>query len=187
MKFEVENKYAVDDVARIEGRLAEAQATIGPAMEQCDVYFAHPARDFAATDEALRIRTVGDQSWTTYKGPKVDRETKTRREIELPLGQGPEDAARFAELLAELSFRRVIEVRKSRREARFSWGGREVIAALDEVDLLGGFVEIEIVAEEGDLPAAQQAILEIAAAWGLSEPIRRSYLAMLLDSDEPCA
>ena len=44
-----------------------------------------PCRDFAQTDEALRIRTVGDTSFVTYKGPKLDATTKTRRELELPL------------------------------------------------------------------------------------------------------
>lgn len=185
MKYEVENKYAVDDRGRMERLLQAAGARLGPAVRQSDLYFRHPARDFAATDEALRIRSVGDQAWITYKGPKVDRATKTRREIELPLGPGPECAGQYAELLGALSFQPVAAVDKSRQETRFPWQEFSVVAALDQVDELGDFIELEIAADEKDLAAAQQAILALASEWGLGEPIRRSYLAMVLGVDEP--
>ncbi|MEM4524643.1 MAG: class IV adenylate cyclase, partial [Archaeoglobaceae archaeon] len=50
--------------------------------EEFDLYFSHPCRDFAETDEALRIR-VEKKIKMTYKGPKVDEETKTREEVNL--------------------------------------------------------------------------------------------------------
>ena len=187
MKYEVENKYSVFDQGRLEALLRAAGAQIEPPVRQCDAYFSHPARDFAATDEALRIRSVGERAWVTYKGPKVDRATKTRREIELPLGEGVDCAASFGELFGALSFHRVAEVRKSRREARFQWQGKEVVAALDEVELLGDFIELEIAADAADLEAAQATILAIAEQWQLGEPIRQSYLAMILGGEEPCA
>ena len=54
----------------------------GEPAEQVDTYFSHPARDFAATDEALRIRSIDQENFVTYKGPKLDATTKTRREID---------------------------------------------------------------------------------------------------------
>ena len=70
--------------------MIELGATIEPPVVQVDQYFAHPARDFAQTDEALRLRRVGKQNFITYKGSKIDATTKTRREIELPLAPGEE-------------------------------------------------------------------------------------------------
>ena len=83
MHFEVEQKFALDSVAEVEQRLAHWGAGSG-VSEQSDLYFNHPARDFAKTDEALRLRSVGDEHFITYKGPKLDATTKTRQEIELP-------------------------------------------------------------------------------------------------------
>src|SRR3954464_1627785 len=102
MQFEVEQKHRVDDERSLLERLAERGVEIGPPVEQSDKYFAHPCRDFSQTDEALRIRTVGEQSFVTFKGPKIDTTTKTRREIELPLDAGDPRGEKFGELLESL-------------------------------------------------------------------------------------
>ena len=100
MSIEVEQKFAVDDHREIQRRLEQLGAHEAGGVEQVDRYFNHPARDFAQTDEALRLRRVGEANFVTYKGPKLDAATKTRREIELPLGDGANHAAEFVELLA---------------------------------------------------------------------------------------
>ena len=87
--YEVECKYPVDDLPRVEIALARMGAKIGAPVRQTDKYFAHPSRDFAATDEALRIRVSGEENYITYKGPKVDATTKTRREIDFLLPSDP--------------------------------------------------------------------------------------------------
>ena len=56
MRYEVEQKHRVDDPAALTQRLAERGVMAGPPAVQSDCYYAHPARDFAMTDEALRIR-----------------------------------------------------------------------------------------------------------------------------------
>ncbi len=180
MHWEVERKFRVADVADVERRLAQLGATIEPSLEQCDQYFAHPARDFAQTDEALRIRQVAEQNLVTYKGPKVDPTTKTRRELELPLTPGAAAARDFAELLAALGFRAVLEVRKSRRIASVAWQGYHVEAALDDVAGLGQFVELELQATADGIDAARDALASLAAALGLTADERRSYLELLL-------
>ena len=45
-----------------------------------DLYFNSPLRDFKVSDEALRIRIKEEGARLTYKGPKLDRETKSRLE-----------------------------------------------------------------------------------------------------------
>lgn len=178
--YEVEQKHAVNDVSALRARLAERSVVLQPAEWQSDRYFAHPARDFAATDEALRIRTVGDRSFVTYKGPKLDTTTKTRRELELPLGDGDSDGSQFAELLMLLGFRPVATVCKQRRAFHIEHRGRRVQGALDEVDGLGTFIELELVADEATLPETQQCVCELAAELGLGPTERRGYLQMLL-------
>jgi adenylate cyclase class 2 len=181
MRFEVEQKHHVADVKELIARLKKLGAALGAPIEQSDQYFAHPSRDFAKTDEALRIRTVGDKSLVTYKGPKLDSTTKTRREIELPLGPNDADGSRFAELLEALGFKPVAIVRKTRRTCRICVGGDEVEVALDDVDQVGSFVELELQADDATLEAAKQSIAQLAAELDLGPQERRSYLEMLLE------
>ena len=90
MHFEVEQKFRVADIGAIEDQLRGLGAAIAAEMRQTDCYFAHPSRDFAVTDEALRIRRAGQGNSVAYKGPKIDAVMKTRREIEIPLPDGEE-------------------------------------------------------------------------------------------------
>src|SRR5262245_2449607 len=82
---EVEQKFRDVDFAVLERRLRELGAVEGKQREEADHYFNAPDRDFARTDEALRIRRIGSANCVTYKGPKRDLQTKTRTEIEVPL------------------------------------------------------------------------------------------------------
>lgn len=182
MRYEVEQKHPVDDAAGLVARLTERGAALGPAIAQSDRYFAHPCRDFAQTDEALRIRTVGGASFVTYKGPKIDTTTKTRRELELPLDPDDATGERFAELLAQLGFTAVATVAKRRRHFHLEAPcGRRIEGALDEVDGVGTFVELELAADDAELPSAKRAIRELADDLALGPAERRSYLELLLE------
>jgi adenylate cyclase class 2 len=178
--YEVEQKFPVADHAALEARVAEVGGRFGPPVEQVDAYFAHPARDFAATDEALRIRRVGERNFITYKGPKIDPLTKTRREIELPLGEGSEEFSQWRTLLVALGFRPVAEVEKRRRTAEIDWQGRAIEATLDDVTGVGTFCELETSADDADLEAAKSALHSLANHLQLTTTERRSYLEMLL-------
>lgn len=160
-------------------RLEALRATLGrPERVEAheDAYFAHPGRDFAATDEALRLSSRGGRADLTYKGPKLDARTKARKEIVLPLAE----AAPAAAILEALGFRRVRVVRKTR--ATFHHAGFEV--CLDEVPPLGHFVELERQLPEGaDRAQAERDALALLAAWGLPQTERRSYLEMLLEAE----
>jgi adenylate cyclase class 2 len=182
MHFEVEQKYPLADPASAVRRLRELGAVDGQVMTQVDAYFNHPARDFAATDEALRIRQIGEANFITYKGPKLDATTKTRKELELPLPTGSAAAESFAEILLALGFRRVAEVRKQRRTLHLQWQGRNAEIALDEVEGVGSFIEIELSATEADLEAAKNCLASLAAELNLKDFERRSYLELLLSA-----
>ena len=68
----------------------------GEVDDHEDIYLNHPARDFAETNEAFRIRRISDENRITYKGPRRSGPTKTREEIEIPFASGPD---RFQQLL----------------------------------------------------------------------------------------
>ena len=181
MYYEVEQKHRVDDASAFERQLAARGTTIAPPVTQSDQYFAHPGRDFAKTDEALRIRTSGNKSFVTYKGPKLDSTTKTRRELELPLDPSDAGGIRFAELLAMLGFTPVAVVRKKRRNFTVNRAGYEIQGSLDEVDGIGTFVELELHSNDDTLDDARRAIRELADELQLGPSERRSYLEMLLE------
>lgn len=182
--YEVELKFPARDLAALEQKLVGLAARFGDPIDQIDRYFAHPTRDFAKTDEALRLRRVGADVAITWKGPRIDSSTKTRREIELPLAvvgpAGSRTLQDWTELLESLGFRQVMEVAKRRRPARVPWHGSEVDVALDRVEGLGEFVELEVQARQGELPQARGVIESLATELGCGEQERRSYLELLL-------
>jgi adenylate cyclase class 2 len=188
--YEVEVKFSVADRHTLEQKLLLLAGQFREPVEQVDLYFAHPSRDFARTDEALRLRRVGPDVAITWKGPRLDTATKTRREIELPLvgvaasrpDGPPATLERWTELLEALGFRRVLEVAKQRVSARVRWEGAEVDVALDRVGGLGEFVELELQAYEGEVQLAQARVLSLARELGCGTPEKHSYLEMLLAS-----
>ncbi|NLX98568.1 MAG: class IV adenylate cyclase [Rhodopirellula sp.] len=182
MKIEVELKFPIADLSVLRRKLTELGADWFDTRDEADTYYAHPSRDFVETDEALRIRRVDDHSRMTYKGPKLDAATKSRREIELPLGDTAQAAADWASLLEALGFRPVATVRKHREKALVPWQGREVEASLDQVASVGTFVELELMAEDDEFDSARATVSTLAEHLGLCESERRSYLELLLKS-----
>lgn len=180
MTYEVELKFKLTDNQHIQPELEALGAVKGAALQQADQYFAHPTRDFAVTDEALRIRSMGDENRITYKGPVIDRATKTRHESELTFQSGSAAAEQLAQIWEQLGFRRVRVVRKSRQSYSLRWQARDLEICLDQVEGLGAFLEIETLADDSDVAAAQQAILSLAKELQLSHAEHRSYLEMLL-------
>ncbi|HMC65587.1 MAG TPA: class IV adenylate cyclase [Gemmataceae bacterium] len=179
--LEVEMKFPVVDFAPLEGKLREWGAHAVGMRQEADHYFNAPDRDFARTDEALRLRRIGPANYVTYKGPKRDLQTKTRTEIEVPLADGDGAAEDFQRLLTHLGYRPVAVVRKSRRRFHLQRDGFPLEVSLDEVEQVGRFVELEIIAEERDLQPARSVLLRTAAELGLSSSERRSYLELLLE------
>lgn len=176
--LEVELKFPLDDADSLRERLVVIGAVAKGVVGQSDAYFNHPARDFAQTDEALRIRTVGDDSFVTYKGPRLGGGAKTRFELELPLAA--QTAEGWTEVLTKLGFRAVATVRKRRELFELTREGRAFELTIDEVEGLGAFAEVETLADEASRDAAERAVLALAAELGLTDAEPRSYLEILL-------
>ncbi len=176
MALEVEQKFRVTDEARLRASIAQLQPAPLGSKVQRDVYYNHPARDFAQTDEALRLRTVGDAAVITYKGPRLAGPTKTRREIELPLTSITD----WEELLEALGFLRTAAVIKEREAWELMCDGFRTEICCDRVEGLGTFAEIEVVASLEQLAPAQKIVTALADELGLHQPESRSYLEMVL-------
>ena len=182
MSFEVELKYRTDDHVGLAEKLAALGASASPPVSQEDIYLSHPSRDFAVTNEALRLRRVGKTNRITYKGARRSGPTKTREEIEIPFAGGAESLKQMTQLFQNLGFGLVAVVRKSRRSFHLTHLGREIEVSLDLAEGLGAFVEVEAIARgEDDLPPAQAAVLDLAVELDLGEVEPRSYLRMTLE------
>ncbi len=153
----------------VKSRLLELGAELLGEGTQEDLYFAHPCRDFASTDEALRLRREGKGCSMTYKGPKIDSLTKTRVEREVIVGDF--DGARA--VLESLGFVEVGVVKK--RRGYYSLQGFHVM--LDKVEGLGEFVEVE---KKGDEYEPRE-LLDFTKQLGVDNLIRKSYLELLLE------
>jgi len=180
--YEVELKVRADHDA-VRGRLDDSDATHVDNVVQEDTYYDAPARDFAVTDEALRVRTerAEDDVTTvlTYKGPLVEAESKTREEAETTVG----DPDALEDVLDGLGYDPAATVRKERD--RFSYG--DYMVTLDSVDGLGEFVEVETETEtESDVPTAREGARAVMERLGLDpdEQIRTSYLGLVLDTQD---
>lgn len=172
--IEVEVKVRVDH-SKIRPVLSEMGVSKVGVEEQSDVYFAAPYRNFARTDEALRIRSLGGQAVLTYKGPKLDKVSKTRVEIETPV-----DGTAAAKIFHALGFLEAGAVRKKREIFRAG----DITVCLDTIEGLGEFLEVEIdVGNEKYLESSRAQLFKFLSQFGLSEKdsIRTSYLEMLLE------
>ena len=179
--LEVEMKFRVPDWTAITAKLAALGAVAEPQREDTDHYFNAPDRDFAQTDEAVRLRRIGSENYLTYKGPKIDTLTKSRSEIELRLADGSQAAADSVRFLSSLGYRPVAVVSKMRQVFKFERDGFTLSACLDDVGAVGRYVELEIMADDSRYEAARAALLKATADFGLADPERRSYLRLLLD------
>jgi len=182
MSIEVEIKFRVSDPVVLAERVRQRGAEPVAMSTQMDTYFSHPTRDFAETDEVLRIRSGPAGNQLTFKGPKWSGPTKTREEIEVEFAAGPEESHRMARLLDRLGFETIAVVGKGRTTFRIKVADRILFVALDEAWTLGHFAEVETIApSEADVAAAQQAVLSLASELGLTEVEPRSYLRMVLE------
>jgi adenylate cyclase class 2 len=103
--------------------------------------------------------------------------------VEVPLADGDVMAEDFMKILVLLGYRPVAVVRKRRRTFHLDREGYKVEVCLDEVDRLGTFAELEIIAPEDQLGQARSALLRLAEELNLSLSERRSYLELLLAGD----
>lgn len=184
MSFEIESKFRLPDQGQaLTTALSNHGAVAKPGYLVCDTYLRHPARDFAATGEAFRIRREAGRNMLTYKGPKSGSAgVKTRTEIEFGIDSGDVVYEQARALTTALGFTEVLTVEKFRTPFKVMFKGRELMVVLDNACELGHFAEVETIVETSqEQAAAEAAIKALAAELGLTDSEPRSYLRMWLE------
>lgn len=183
MGFEIEIKVRVPSLEPIEHKLQHDGAHLIADQDEHDIYYNAPHRDFAKTDEALRLRYIENQKCKsaipmnpsiTYKGAKVGTEGfKAREEIIVDVSSGED----FASMLDRLGFRKTADVRKHRKIYQV----QDAIITLDILEGVGFFSEIE--ASAGLSPEESMAVINrLAQTYGINgERLTKSYLELVLE------
>jgi len=175
MPHEKEAKFRVESFGPVRRALRRAGAVYVQTAVQTDCYFDTPDRRLLAADQGLRIRRVrllraarsgaDARPLLTFKGPAGgSRRVKIRREIQTRV----DDAEAVAAALAAAGLLPVLTVQK--RRASWRLGG--CLIELDELPVIGRFVEVEA-PDEQHIERARRTL-------GLpGEPIADHYLSML--------
>ena len=171
MCTEIEAKLKVDSLQEVERKLAELGAEFSEEQLQTDYYFDDANGTLKEGDRCLRLRRElagkDERIFLTYKGAKKKDNFKKRQEIEIEV----KDIDSAANLLSALGYEKALVFEKRRRVWRF--GGCEV--ALDELPLLGSFVEIE--------GSDDEKIVSVQRDLGLADlqHIPRSYASLMAE------
>ena len=180
--IEVEVKAKIESFKKIKKELERISAIKTKTEYQKDIYFNSPIVDFAQSDEALRIRKTMSNDNTnifiTYKGPKIDKNSKTRKEIEMNI----ENEEKAYDIFENLGFKEVRTVIKNREYYKY----KEFEISLDDVEGLDPYMEIEITLEDNsDYSKAQESIFEMFKKLEITDGFERtSYLELLEHKDK---
>lgn len=171
MRSEIEAKLKVDSLETVEKRLVDCGGSFLRETVQTDRYYDTADRELTRTDKALRLRADvkggRERFILAYKGPKERDDYKKRVELETEVS----DAETTELLLGALGYAKALAFNKKRR----LWQLQGCEVALDELPLLGVFVEIE--GPDSDAIARVQAML------GLSDTphVAASYACMIAE------
>jgi adenylate cyclase class 2 len=174
--IEVEVKTRINDPKLVERSIIALGASPVGIEAQADTYYSAPYRDFAKTDEALRIRVQDNKCFLTYKGARMDSISKTRKEYEVEVN----DTDNIGNILSSLNFTPVATIVKKRKKYRLE----DFIISLDEVRNLGNFMEVEVsIRDSKSHEEKVESIFRLLKKLGVSrnESIRKSYLEMILE------
>ncbi len=175
--IEVEMKAKIDDYKKMLEKINSIGGTYSHTEKQYDIYYNAPDKDYRKTDEALRIREIPDgddfKRILTYKGPKIDTESKTRKEIEVSI----DNTDNMNDILNSLGFKAAAVVNKIRRIFYYD----DYTITLDKLDYLGYYMEIEYVCDEDeDITEIRDNIKEVFSKLGITSGFERtSYLELL--------
>lgn len=148
-------------------------------VEQVDIYFDHPNRDFKETGEAFRIREENREGrsvkkyFLTYKGPIISSESKSRPEVQTELQRNQEDS--IYQMMELLGFEEAVTVEKKRK----IYEGMEITATIDNVKKIGKFVEIEKICDPSEYKKTESFLKNLLESFGAEEYFTKSYLELI--------
>ena len=189
--YEVEVKLPLADKDTMKKTILQAGGVALNSEFQVDSYYDHPCRSFSKTDESVRLRhrtrtegpTTTESGQTpvelTYKGPKIDKKTKTRIEYTVYLEENGMES--MSQILLNTGFKHVANISKHREF--FDIDG--ITVTLDTVTDVGRYIEFELMADGKDgMNAARERILKLVENLGMDEKdmVRESYLYLYFEN-----
>lgn len=181
MALETEIKIQIDEPEAIKVKLVRCGFREKETLFERDTYYTAEHHDFAALDEALRVRetenrTTGEcTAYTAYKSSSTDERTASRREYETKV----DDPAVMKKILESTGFTPV----KPMEKLRTHYVRDDITVCADHVYGLGHYLELEVVTEdESGREDAVRKIFMVLRELGLEdrEPVTKSYLSMLM-------
>ncbi len=139
MNLEIEAKLKVESLETIAGKLQQLGAEFIAEQLQTDSYLDDAENTLKNGDCALRLRlqidSAGEKIILSYKGPRQKTKLKTRSEFETVVS----DLETVTEILSALGYEKKLVLQKK----RLLWLLENCYVALDQLPLIGQFVEIE--------------------------------------------
>lgn len=177
MKKEIEVKVSIENTDEVINKLEELGCVFSEPVVQEDTIFINydrPFIEFTPEDHFLRIRKTKGKAIFTYK--QGEEMNSIERETEI------EDADQLEDILKFLGFRPEVRVKKVRRKANF----KDYEICLDEVEGLGGFIELEKITDE-DAGMVQSEMMEFLKEIGVNETERvmNGYDTLVWLKDNP--
>jgi len=172
MCTEIEAKLKVESLEEIKHKLTELGAEFLQEQLQTDYHFDDANMTLQKTDRCLRLRrsTCGgadknERFFLTYKGAKEKSSFKKRQEIEIEIT----DSNAVQKLFSALGYEKALVIEKR----RLTWQLGDCEVALDQLPLIGNFVEIE--------GPDEKKIEDTQKSLGLSDlpNIKKSYQALI--------
>lgn len=195
--FEVEIKVRIPNPNLIREKFTENNGVYKFSLLHEDTYYNMPIglRDFKSTDEALRLRKstkfnkIQDYNnnqkteyFITYKGRKIDKFTKTRKEIDIRIGE----INKMKELLKLLGFQEVLTIIKERELHKFQFKNLQIEALIDYLPALKQhFIEVEHLSESSEqIDDSREVLFDFLSLFGIKreESIRKSYLELIIEN-----
>jgi len=184
MNIEVEIKIEIDSFEEIKEKVSEVGKLI-KSINQVDDYFIPSHRDFFAQKphptEWLRIRTNPDKVIFEYDksiNKKANGEQECAEEYETEISNAEE----FRKILNFLDFKKVVTVDKQREY----WDCGDLEIALDKIEGLGSFIEVEAKGNFENTADAKKACLKFLADLGIKNAedvqINKGYPVLLLEN-----
>ena len=178
--YEIEIKLPISDRENVRAKLLDRGFEKEASIRECDMYYNSEYHDVKKRGEALRIRKSTDllsgrsQAQINFKGKKIDQVSMSRQEYETVV----ENPEYMEKILTALGFSPVAGVQKTRDYLKRD----EMTACLDQVDGLGDFLELEVIAadessREEYLDRMEQLLTELGLS--LKDTVTTSYLSML--------
>ena len=196
--YEVEIKVRIQDLEELRDIIRINGGSYKISLLHEDTYFNMPKelRDFKNTDEAIRLRKseefdkndddllLKSKCYLTYKGKKIDSNTKSRQEIEVKV----DNFDNMKEILKVLDFQEVLSIQKERELFELLYQDEKIEILLDFIPLLNQyFMELEmIVSSPQDIDQARGILFNLLERFNINKDnsIRKSYLELIVENQK---